>query len=86
MDPTERLDLLKNSKNSRKLERLMECTDEFKTLISAEVNKLGEKKDFESPKREDSLESEMVVCVRARPRLIIFYVFFLYFFNFKIGA
>jgi len=69
MDPTERLDLLKNSKNSRKLEKILECKDEFKTLISAEVCKLGAKKDFESPKKEDSLESEMVVCVRVRPRL-----------------
>jgi len=69
MDPTERLDLLKVSKNSRKLEKLLECKDEFESLISAEVGKLGAKKVFESPKKEDSLESEMVVCVRVRPRL-----------------
>ena len=68
MDPTERLDLLKVSKNSRKLEKLLECKDEFESLISAEVGKLGAKKVFESPKKEDSLESEMVVCVRVRPR------------------
>ena len=68
MDPEERLDLLKVSKISRKMEKLLECKDEFEPLISAEVEKLGEKKLFECPNKEDSLESEMVVCVRVRPR------------------
>ena len=68
MDPTERLELLRVSKISRKLEKLLECKDEFEPLILTEVEKLGAKKEFESPQKEDSLESEMVVCVRVRPR------------------
>jgi hypothetical protein len=68
MELKDRLDLLKVSKISQKLEKLMECADKFEPLISTEVGKLGTKEVFKCSNKEDSLESEMVVCVRVRPR------------------
>ena len=68
MELQDRLDLLKVSKISRKLEQLMESSEKFEPLISAEVGKLAAKAEFECSNKEDSLESEMVVCVRVRPR------------------
>jgi len=69
MELQDRLDLLKVSTISRKLEKLMESSDKFDPLISAEVGKLSAKTSFHCSDKEDSLESEMVVCVRVRPRL-----------------
>jgi len=69
MELEARLDLLKFSKISRKLEKVMECGSKFEPLISAEVDKLGPKSVFECSNKEDSLESDMVVCIRVRPRL-----------------
>eukprot|EP00092_Neocalanus_flemingeri_P034043 GFUD01037022.1.p1 GENE.GFUD01037022.1~~GFUD01037022.1.p1 ORF type:complete len:627 (+),score=181.38 GFUD01037022.1:64-1944(+) len=69
MELQDRLDLMKVSTISKKLEKLMESADKFEPLISAEVGKLGAKASFENSNNEDSLESEMVVCVRVRPRL-----------------
>eukprot|EP00090_Calanus_glacialis_P042485 TRINITY_DN7534_c0_g1_i1.p1 TRINITY_DN7534_c0_g1~~TRINITY_DN7534_c0_g1_i1.p1 ORF type:complete len:615 (-),score=149.64 TRINITY_DN7534_c0_g1_i1:167-2011(-) len=69
MELNDRLDLLKVSKISQKLEKLMECVDKFEPLIATEVGKLGAKEVFKCSNKEDSLESEMVVCVRVRPRL-----------------
>ena len=68
MELNDRLDLLKVSKISQKLEKLMECVDKFEPLIATEVGKLGAKEVFKCSNKEDSLESEMVVCVRVRPR------------------
>ena len=68
MELKDRLDLLKVSKTSAKLSKLMECADKFVPLITAEVGKLGAKEVFKCSNKEDSLESEMVVCVRVRPR------------------
>ena len=61
-----RLDLLQNSKNVRKLEGLRPHLASLASRVEEEVAGLGDKEEFEYRESEDSLESQMMVCVRTR--------------------
>ena len=68
MDTKDRLDLLNQSKSSKKMEEYRQYSKQINSLLEAEVAKLPEKRPFEV-KEEDSLESQLLVCVRCRPML-----------------
>ena len=68
MDTKDRLDLLNQSKSTKKMEEYRRYSSQISTLLETEVAKLPDKKPFKV-KEEDSLESQMLVCVRCRPLL-----------------
>ena len=68
MDTKDRLDLLNQSKSSKKMEEYRQYSSQISSLLETELAKRPIKKPFEV-KEEDSLESQMLVCVRSRPLL-----------------
>ena len=69
MDVNTRVELLQYSKNSKKMLEIHKHKDRFTTLINEEVGKMSSKAEFSFQESEDSLESQMMVCVRTRPML-----------------
>ena len=69
MDVNTRVELLQNSKNSKKMLEFHIHKDTLTSLINEEVGKMSTKTEFTFPESEDSLESQMMVCVRTRPML-----------------
>ena len=67
MDMENRMVLMKESKMARRLEQVREHWDEFQPLVEREEAKVREKKSFVYEDASGG-ESEMVVCVRVRPR------------------
>ena len=67
MDMENRMVLMKESKMARRLEQVREHWDEFQPLIEREEAKVREKKPLVYEDAGGG-ESEMVVCVRVRPR------------------
>jgi len=67
MEVENRLGLMGKSKVAAKAEAVKEHWAEFSPLMAAELEKQSEKGEFEH-KESGAGESEMVVCVRVRPR------------------
>jgi len=71
MEVENRLGLMGKSKVAAKAEAVKEHWDEFSTLMAAGKEKQAGKEEF-AYKDSGEGESEMVVCVRVRPRLMPF--------------
>ena len=68
MEVEDRLALMKRSKLAGKVERVKEMWEDFEPLVAKEEERVSSKQEFVY-EEEGKGESEMVVCVRVRPRL-----------------
>lgn len=66
MELDARLDLLHNSKQARRLEELRPHLASLTSQLGEELAKLGQAKELLYTEESDSLESQMMVCVRTR--------------------
>ena len=69
MEIEDRLGLMKRSKLAGKVERVKEMWEEFEPLVAKEEERVNSKQEFVYEEEDSKGESEMVVCVRVRPRL-----------------
>jgi len=72
MDSAERIKLWKQSKLNAKLESILERQEEFLPAINEEISKLPQAKPLtllKENKGSEDVSSDMVVCVRVRPKL-----------------
>ena len=66
MELDARLDLLHNSKQARRLEELRPHLTSLTSQLGEELAKLGQAEELLYTMENDSLESQMMVCVRTR--------------------